>query len=172
MKWIHSSAIDMADAQTDLIYFEITDSILRSLSLGINLEFWEETDTHDEPSIETCLHSLDVGFATTFMRYKNFNNVICILREAKPVISRMCLVQMNLPFPNDVHTHIHAVATNCVESFFELYGLRFREAIIKTENDITIIQTKWRRSNSDPKHPVCRRRLLKEFDELTRSHRL
>jgi hypothetical protein len=37
--------------------------------------------------------------------------------------------------------------------------------IVKRDHSASIIQRVWRRVISDPDHPVCKRRLLREYEE-------
>jgi len=73
---------------------------------------------------------------------------------------------MNVPWPEAEDLHIERVIDNTMAIYNRVIYAPLRTEMIMANHNAEVLQRTWRRCNTDPSHPVCRRRLEYEFRDL------
>ncbi len=136
-----------------------------ALFVNININFWEELDELDNQSIQVIRDIVRDVFEPLQTRY-NGTRVVQILNECSTIIEHALIAAMNVPFPRDPILHVHHVVRNMNDIFIHHTYAQLRTEMIMIDHCASILQRVWRDAVTDPNHPICRRRLAREFAEL------
>lgn len=141
--------------------------ILESINYDMDIEWWIEMDEPDP----TYLKNVNDGIASTFERlrkiYVDSADVTTLLTQSLILIQNCAWTALNIPFPNYINGYIVAIKTNLIRVFERQMYKPLQKAMMMANHHCEIIQRVWRHCNSNPTHPVCRRRLYREFEELS-----
>lgn len=140
---------------------------LRLVSL-VDDYFWEENDALSEEDNQLNAIVIDTAFTDIMHRYKSTKDVMDILEYCRILIQNVVWATMNVPHPHyeDAGAHIEAVINNAIAVYNRVIYAPLRTEMIMTNHNAEVLQRTWRRCVTDPSHPVCRRRLMYEFDQV------
>ena len=147
---------------------------LLELQLGhaVDRHFWyENAQLSDEDNLLTA-QAIDGAFLDLMHRYKNVQPIMDLLEHCRILIQNVVWASMNVPLPaTPLHTwaddHIEAVINNAIQVYNRVIYAHLRTEMIMANHNAEVLQRTWRRCNTDPTHPACRRRLMYEFDQAT-----
>ena len=131
-----------ADDRLEELEAELRNGVDSVLLLEFDREHWAR---HNEPSAEN-LQTLD--------------------RVFHAVLGRVAWAGVNVPFPHDTQAHLEAVSDNVLHTWIDMFYADIRTEMVMIDHYAHVIQRNWKDIVTNPKHPVCRRRLLREFDSL------
>lgn len=155
------------DEQIENFERSLALNIEYALFVNVSLNFWEEMDELDGPTLDIIRHAVRTAFTDIEIIYKN-TPVIPIVHRCSDILQGAVVVAMNVPFPRDPVLHVHRVIQNLRELFtHDTYAL-LRTEMVMTNHYAHILQRMWRHVATCPTHPVCRRRLAYEFENLGR----
>jgi len=144
--------------------------ILGSIGYDVNLEWWIDIG---EPDPE-YLDRVDNEIATTFENLRNIYNgssvVSTLLTQSRILIQNCAWTALAVPFPGIFeyfHVHIDTVKHNLIRVYDRQIYEPLRQAMIRANHQCEVIQRVWRRCDTDPAHPMCRRRLDRQFEEFS-----
>lgn len=155
------------DSQIEDLECDIRDRLEYLLLVDLNIAFWEALDA-PSPDDERALNTaIDEVFEAPLRRYDRVPDVRTILLYARRLLRNCVWVGINVPFPRNPTVHCERV----IDTVFEIYDLEIyavlRTEMIMANHHAAVLQRNWRRCITDPKHPACRRRLIREFEEIS-----
>ena len=102
-------------------------------------------------------------------RYSTSEGVMVTLKFCEVLIRTAIWAGMNVP-PQDPHTHADTHVEQVVDNALTVYNQNIyallRTEMIMANHHAEVLQRTWRRCITDPEHPACRRRLMREFESL------
>ena len=147
---------------------------LLELQLGhaVDRHFWyENAQLSDEDNL-LSVQAIDGAFFDLVHRYHNVQPIMDLLDHCRILIQNVVWASMNVPLPaTPLHiwadSHIEAVINNALQVYNRVIYAPLRTEMIMANHNAEVLQRTWRRCNTDPTHPACRRRLMHEFDQAT-----
>jgi|688.fasta_scaffold186408_2 hypothetical protein len=136
-----------------------------NLYVNINLNYWEEFDKLDPVSATEGIDRVCVCFRPLIAMYSGtpVENILMTCLDR----TRIALfTAMNVPFPRNPLTHVDRVISNVVEMYYVNTYSDLRVEMLVTNHYVQIVQRNWRSAITDPSHPACKRRLMREFNGL------
>jgi hypothetical protein len=154
------------DVQLELFEEDLRTQLEYYLIVNCDRDFWYENDelsADDKLGIEQVI---DAVFNDIINRYQNVRSVHDILQYCRILLQNVVWASVNVPFPRRVDAHLNRVVTNTLEVYYATIYPQLRTEIVMMIHHCEVIQRTWRRCYYEPYHPVCRRRLIREFEEL------
>lgn len=163
------AAIRFAHAQVVDLRMTLDANLVRAVWGDINRAYWSVMGRLDEKTLAMLDLSIDSAFDTHIRRWQNVESVRTLLERACEILKEAAWIALDVPWPGDptVEHHIAAVRHNLMDFFDIKYFSKIRKAMLDVSPSVLKIQRAWRRCHYDPSHPVCRRRLLREFETLS-----
>lgn len=156
----------MVDVQLDDFQIDLREHIDHQLFLHTQYDLWYETDELSSDNLKNIDDSIDHGFREITTRYSEVKTVTNILEHYRILMKCVIKSAMNVPFPVDANAHIARVVDNAFDVYYTMIFPHLRSEMIMVNSHCEVVQRTWRRCNCDPQHPVCRRRLLREFEDM------
>ena len=153
------------DVQLDDFELELFNSLEFQLIVNTNRAFWDEEDHLSNQCLMGIEEAVERGFQEMMDRY-DATPVFRILAAAHVVIQNSLYAAMNVPFPRDPDRHMQRVLDNVREIYVDVAYTPLRIEMLMMNHHAQVLQRTWRKCITDPKHPVCRRRLEHEFADL------
>ena len=156
----------LADDRLDELEADLRNGVDSVLLLEFNRDYWA---IHNEPQAED-LQTLERVFYDAFRglihQYRN-TALEAALVTCRAVLSRVAWAGVNVPFPHDTQTHLEAVSDNVLHTWIDMFYADIRTEMVILDHHAHVIQRNWKAAISVPTHPVCRRRLLREFENMS-----
>lgn len=143
----------------------LTNQLQYALFVNINLYYWEELDELDEGSIQVIKDIVDDIFEPLLRMYR-LTIVGSHLLRCHELIKYSLLSSMNVPFPRDPTLHVHRVVQNMLDIFIRSTYAQLRTEMIMMDHNVQVVQRVWREAVSNPTRAVCRKRLMREFENM------
>jgi hypothetical protein len=153
------------DVQLEEFEIDLRHSLGLQL-ININHGFWAEVDeliAEDNQMIEQVI---DGAFMDLMHRYQNVQPIMDLLENCRILIQNVVWAAMNVPRPWRGEAHLEAVVNNALQVYNRVIYAHLRTEMIMANHNAQVLQRTWRRCNTDPTHPACRRRLMYEFDQV------
>jgi hypothetical protein len=157
---------DAVDDQIEEFEEHLRAQLEVNLIIHMNRDFWLEMDNLSHDDRRTIHEAINYAFQPIVERYEHIKSVRCILNHARLLFSSIVWSAMNVPYPRNVTTHIDGVIDNAFQIYTEVIYPHLRTEMIMANHYIEVIQRKWRECYYVPYHPVCKRRLLRDFEEF------
>lgn len=155
----------LVDDRLDSLEEDLRNAIDTVLLLDFDREYWA---AHNEPSAEN-LRTLERAFHDVFRdvihQYRN-TALEAPLVACRAILSRVAWAAVNVPFPHDTMGHLEAVSDNILHTYVDMFYADLRTEMILLDHHAQVIQRNWKDANTNPRHQVCRRRLMREFEAL------
>ena len=163
------AAARFAHAQVIDLRMDLTSNIVRTLWGDINRAWWSTMNQMDERTMAAINLAFDSAFDGPLRRWRNVESVRALLERACETLKDAAWVALNVPWPGeDTDDHVYAVRQNLEDLFDIKYFCKIRKAMLEATPSVLKIQREWRRVSTDPTHLTCRRRLLREFEALSK----
>jgi len=153
----------------DVQLHDLEMGIIGSIGYDVNLEWWIDIG---EPDPE-YLDRVDNGIATTFENlrtiYKGSGDVSTLLTQSRILIQNCAWTALNIPFPGvfeHFYHYLDAVKHNLIRVYDRQVYEALRAAMVRANHHCEVIQRVWRRCDADPSHSMCRRKLVRQFEDL------
>lgn len=130
-----------------------------------NWDYWEEVDAPNREFFEAFDDAITRAHQDLLTRYKG-TAVVPIVQNLRELLRIAARASMNVPFPRYPELHARAVADNLMNIYIETAYAPLRTEMIMANHFAMYIQRIWKHVNTNPEHPVCRRRLEREFFDL------
>lgn len=153
------------DARIQELENLIATHLQYALLVNINLNFWEELDELDNDSVQVIRDIVHDVFEPMRLVYTG-TTVEEIIIDCKTIIEHALVASMNVPFPRDPIMHIHHVVRNMTDIFINRTYANLRTEMVMVNHHARVLQRAWREAVSNPTRAACRRRLMREFNEL------
>lgn len=153
------------DDELDNLEMQIRDQLENVLIFNFDLVHWSELD---EPTADD-LRGLDYLFMNIFRpfvykyRGTTVHEILCRCRD---FLVQVAWAGLNVPFPHATGAHFNAIANNVTTVYVNMFYAELRTEMIMLNHHSQLIQTIWKGAVTNPSHPICRRRLLREFEIL------
>lgn len=154
------------DVQLEDFEHDLRNQLEFHLIVAINREYWMEHDhisADDERGIEDVI---DFTFQSIIKRYENANDVTNVLQHFRILIQNVVWSSMNVPWPRDPNNHASRVVHNALEVFYKVIYDHLRTEMIMANHHCEVLQRTWRKCYYEPHHPICKRRLLRQFEDI------
>jgi hypothetical protein len=155
----------------DLLEFEnnLWDAVGYSLIVGPNWDYWREVDVPQASFFDEINKVIENAHAPMIAKYRG-TAVEPILRESRDYLMDLVWTGMNVPFPQIPELHAIKVCENCTNIYNTRIYARLRTEMIMVNHNAALIQRIWKNAVTQPMHPICQRRLFREFNDLEYSH--
>lgn len=154
------------DVQIDDFELNLRERLEYQLIFVTDRDFWLEFDTLNPEDFKALEDVIDLSFINIINLYKNVTSVVNILQHSRILFQNIVWAGMNTPFPHNIMFYIDRVIDNAFEVYFNVVYPNLRTEMLTANRRCFRLQQTWRRCYYEPDHPVCRRRLLREFEEL------
>jgi hypothetical protein len=152
--------------QLETLEDELSRMLPVILLFETNVGYWHDmdelTDEDNHRIAQYILHEFD----WLKRSYEGSKDVTDIIDQSVILIQNCIWVSMNNQFPNhDLGLYTDRISENIVNVYNQIVCPRLRNVMIAANHNCEVIQRVWRRCNTDPSHPMCRRRLDYEFEQ-------
>jgi len=162
------AAARFVQAQLIELRLNLDSNLIRALWGDINTTYWHTMGRLDEKTLAAINLRVDSTFDPYIRRWQNVESVRDALGRACETIKDAAWVALDLLVGvQNMEFHVAAVRSNLIELFDKKYWPVINDAMLEATPSVIKVQRAWRRWSADPSHPVCRRRLLREFDALS-----
>jgi hypothetical protein len=151
----------MADDQLDELHVSLVTS-LENLVFNFDVNYWIELDRPSARDLEDVAACVRHEFRFLINTYRDIPSI----RRARIFIEKLLVTGLNVPFPVAPEQHCFAVIENTMDAYYDVVYQDMRIDIIKADLAARSIQVKWKDAITNPRHPACRRRLMREYEEL------
>jgi hypothetical protein len=158
--------MDTVDDQLDALEDSLRVHLLGTFVFNFDLVQWAAANApaaDDLVELERIFREIFQPIVRTY----NGTKVAEILHRCRLVLSHVAWAAINIPIPNDFPAHFNSVVENIITVYVALFYADLRTEMIMVNHSSQVIQRGWKHAVSNPRHSVCRRRLLHEFDALT-----
>ena len=134
---------------------------------NLNMNYWLEFD-HIQPYDDAkIIGNIQKAFQPLTHVYRNSPKVIDAIWMARVLLHSCAWVALNVICPDELHAHrlIGNVRNNLWQVYDRQVAPVLKGAMIEANHHCEVIQRVWRRCDTDPRHPMCRRRLDRQFHE-------
>lgn len=157
----------MASVDDQLNAFEdsLRAQLVGTLVFHFDLEQWLAAN---EPAADDLME-LDRVFREVFNQIQHKYRgtpVEDVLHRCRTVLGQVAWAAINVPMTHAIGDHLMAVVDNIIQVYIALFYADLRTEMIMVNHNSQVIQRSWKRAVSNPRHSLCRRRLLREFDAL------
>ena len=155
----------------DEVHVQLHDlemGILNSVGYVENIEWWINMGGPDPEYLERVDNGIVNIFENLRNIYKNSNDVSAILTQSRILIQNCAWTALNIPFPGvfeNFYHYLDAVKRNLIRVYDRHVYEALRGALMMANHHCEVIQRVWRRCDTNPAHPMCRRRLDRQFEE-------
>jgi hypothetical protein len=156
------------DAELDEFEDNLRHVLDYHLVVSPDWAYWEEVDAPNREFFQG-LDAAIVHVHQHLIDKYNGTTVVPIVQNLCEILRVTARASMNVPFPRYPELHAHAVSNNLIDVYTEIAYAPLRTEMIMINHFASYIQRNWKRVNTDPSHPVCRNRLLREFSDLEQS---
>jgi hypothetical protein len=153
------------DDQLDAFETRLTAQLQYALFVNINLDYWEELDELDAVSVQVIRDIVHDVFAPLLATYRD-TPADPPLERCQVLVENALLASMNVPFPRDPVLHVHRVVQNMRSIFIQTTYAELRTEMIMVNHNAHVLQRTWREVNTNPAWLSCRRRLMREFEDV------
>lgn len=154
------------DVQLEEFETDLRNTLVFQLIMNINRGYWREMSRLSDDDNKSIENLIDHCFVDMFHRYKSVPSVMDVLERCRILIQDIIWVAMNVPYQNILTLHVETVVDNAINVYVNRIYPILRTEMIMANHHIEVLQRSWRRCASDPSHPACRRRLIREFNSL------
>lgn len=159
-------SIGRVDVQLEEFETDLRANLEIQLVMNTDRRYWTDIDGISPENAEATRRVIDLCFIDMSHRYVNVHQVHDILEYCRILIQNVIWAAMNVPWPEAEDLHIERVIDNTMAIYNRVIYAPLRTEMIMANHNAEVLQRTWRRCNTDPSHPVCRRRLEYEFRDL------
>ena len=159
------------DTQLEIFETNLFENLKLYLQTELDLVFWSELGELCREDSEGIKIVVDESFEHMERTYESVNAVKTLLNNFKTFVKGSVWIAMNVPFPYMVLSeHVEQVIEQVIDNVKRMYYVMFyqdlRHEVAETNYKSKVIQRRWRACYYEPHHPVCRRRLSRQFEEI------
>lgn len=130
-----------------------------------NWAYWEEMDAPNTEFFDELDQVIDQAFHPLMNKYRD-THVTEVLVAARQLLRIVVRASMDVPFPRNPELHATRVVDNLMAIYTASVYARLRTEMTMVNHHVNVIQRTWKKAVTDPRHPICRRRLMYEFGQL------
>lgn len=153
------------DTQLGIFEDDLRNVLEYQLLAQTAYDYWHDHDRPAKDDLVNLSNVIDASFVEMRDRWHFVPAVFDLLDKFRILVQNCTWVAINVPWPGDAQAHIEKVIDNVFEMYVRVIYPSLRTEMIMASHHLEVIQRTWRRCNTDPNHPMCRRRLLHEFEK-------
>jgi hypothetical protein len=154
------------DQQLYILQNELGRELPFRLFFQTNVGYWHAIGELSDEDNERIAAYIRREFDWLKSFYEGSKEVTDILDQSVILIQNCLWAAMNNTFPEqELDVYINRTVDNIMHVYNRVVHPRLRGAMIAANHNCEVIQRVWRRCNTNPTHPICRRRLDREFEE-------
>jgi hypothetical protein len=150
-------------AQLDQLRINLFENLHRA---QLNHDYWHEMDCLDADSKFEIRNAVTEAFELASRRWYHMREVLHELEAISEIIKDALEIALDVIYPDFVNAHIQRVIENVMVRFDRWWGPRLECAMFDYVHAAVKIQDAWLECYYRPDHPVCKRRLLRSFEEF------
>jgi hypothetical protein len=154
--------VQIADLREDL------EICMYRASFEMDPVYWNDMERPSRESLDLFKNGISRAFDYILDRWKPIHEVCTVLKHARESCKDYAYVGLNVPYPVAFDIYIVSVCENIIYIFDQNYVGTLTDTMLKNVSKIINFQRKWRHVVTYPDHPICRRRLLHEYEEFGR----
>ena len=155
-------------AQLDELVDDLRLNLSRALFHEVNHAYWNSTGRQSSDTIYEVRTAIEEAFMFHIRRWCAIPDVMLVLCASRDILKDVIMMALDVPRPPEAYRFLERILENFLVMFIRSWVPRIENVLTENQHHIEIIQRKWRTCASDPNHPMCRRRLLRDFEILSR----
>jgi len=165
------------DAPRKSRYFSVEDQLFelmhdlevylcRVLFHEVNHAHWAATTHQSKDTEYEIRNAVTEAFDVILRRWENVSDVRAMLAASRDILKDGVIMCVDVPRPPDADAFLARVLENVMIFFGSSWIPRIDAAMLPYQHNIELIQRNWRRCYYDPNHPACKRRLVRQFEDM------
>ena len=155
-------------AQLDELVDDIRLTLSRALFHEVNHAYWNSTGRQSSDTVYEVRTAVEEAFMFHIRRWCAVPDVMLVLCASRDILKDVIMMALDVPRPAEAYRFLERILENFLFMFIRSWVPRIENVLTENQHHIEIIQRKWRTCASDPNHPMCRRRLLRDYEILSR----
>ena len=155
-------------AQLDELVDDLSDNLSRALFTEMNHAYWNSTGRQSPDTIYEVRTAIEEAFMFQIRRWCAVPDVMLVLCASRDILKDVIVMALDVPRPPQTDRFLVRILENFKVMFVRSWVPLIEFAMLPYQHNIEVIQRSWRRCAADPNHPACRRRLLRDFEILSR----
>jgi hypothetical protein len=127
---------------------------------------WAESSPSLGSALDSLFTAVDLAHEPIRSRHEHVPVIVKILDDSRVKIKNCLWTAMNVPRPVDMAAHCLKVIDNIMIIYYDTTYPILRTEMVTSHHKAAIIQRVWKRCITDPDHPACQRRLMREFERF------
>lgn len=155
-------------SQLDQLRTDIGEFLNVVCHAGVNHDYWGELGCLDNESKFEIRNAVTQAFELASQRWYHVTEVLHELEAIAEIIKDALEIGLDVLCPTWTFEHYHAVVGNVLIMFDRRWRGRLERVMLDYVKGAVKIQSLWRKCYYEPDHLVCRRRLMRSFETMTR----
>ena len=153
-------------AQLDELVVDLRLNLSRALFHEVNHAYWNSTGRQSSDTVYEVRTAVEEAFMFHIRRWCAVPDVMLVLCASRDILKDVIMMAIDVPRPPESARFLKRILENFLVMFVRSWVPRIENVLTENQHRVEVIQRTWRRCASDPNHPMCRRRLLREFQDL------
>lgn len=154
------------DEQLFELMHDLEVYLCRAFLHEVNHAYWDTVTRQSKDTEYEIRHAITEAFDVIIRRWESIDEVRAILAAARDIFKDGVIMCIDVPRPPDADAFLNRVLENVMIFFGSSWIPRIEFAMLPYQHNIEVIQRNWRRCYYEPNHPACKRRLLREFENM------
>ena len=155
-------------AQLDELVEDLRLNLSRALFHEVNHAYWNTTGRQSPDTIYEVRTAIEEAFMFHIRRWCVVPDVMLVLCASRDILKDVIMMAIDVPRPPQTDRFLVRILENFKVMFVRSWVPLIENVLVENQHRIEVIQRSWRRCAADPNHPICRRRLLRDFEILSR----
>ena len=166
------------DAPRKSRYFSVEDQLFelmhdlevylaRAFLHEVNHAYWAGTTRQSKDTEYEVRNAITEAFDVILRRWESIAEVRAVLVAARDIFKEGVIMCIDVPRPPDADEFLVRVLSNSLTLFGRVWIPRIDTAMLPYQHNIELIQRNWRRCYYEPNHPACKRRLVRQFEDMS-----
>ena len=147
---------------------DLGTNLSRALFHEVNHASWHAMGRQSSDTIYEFRMAIEEAFMFHIHRWCAVPDAMLVLCASRDMLKDVIMMALDVPRPPEADRFLERILENFLVMFVRSWVPRIERVLLENQHHIEIIQRKWRTCASDPNHPMCRRRLLRDFEILSR----
>jgi hypothetical protein len=145
---------------------DLGTNLSRALFHEVNHASWQAMGRQSSDTIYEFRMAIEEAFLFPIRRWYGAGDGVLVLCASRDILKDTIMMALDVPRPPEADRFLERILENFLVMFVRSWLPRIEKVLMENQHRIEVIQRSWRRCASDPNHPMCRRRLLREFQDL------
>jgi len=154
-------------AQLDELLDDLGINLSRACFHEVNHASWQAMGRQCPDTIYEVRTAIEEAFMFHIRRWYGVGDVILVLCASRDILKDTIMMALDVPRPPEADRFLERILENFLVMFVRSWLPRIEQVLVENQHRIEVIQRTWRRCASDPNHPACRRRLIRDFESLS-----